>query len=96
MSDEQLKMILRVFGSHIAENEDEIVGVTKALIDVTVKFRDKLKNEIGYKLTVEDTQIALDGFEAALKGDPLPDDLTSEQRALAQIYLDRMTLFRNS
>lgn len=96
MNDEKLKMILKVFGSQLADDEAGVTEVVHLLMDATVKFRDKLKGEAGITLSVEDTQTALDGFEVALSGEPLPSDLTSEQQALAQIFLDRMTLFKES
>ena len=96
MPDEQLKMLLRVFGSQMGKDEAEVTAVTKELIDDTVKFRDKLKREAGIILTIKDTQAALDGLEAALTNQTFPDRLSSEQKALAQIYFDRMTLFKKS
>jgi holliday junction DNA helicase RuvB len=45
-------------------------------------------------LTVQDARSALLGLEQVLDGKELPDSLSSEQRALAQIYVDRLTTFR--
>lgn len=96
MNDEQLKMILQVFGSQLAEDEAGVTAVVHHLMDATVKFRDKLKSEAEITLTIEDAQAALNGFEIALAGEELPSSLTSEQATLAQIFLDRMTLFKES
>ena len=96
MNDDKLKMILQVFGSQLADNEEGVTAVVHTLVDATVKFRDKLKSEAGITLTIEDTQAAIDGLEIALAGDDIPSSLTSEQATLAQIFLDRMTLFKES
>ncbi len=63
------------------------------LITETLKFRDKLKADTGQALTVTDTRAALDALEVYLKTNKLPDDLTPEQNALAQIWIDRLTIF---
>ncbi|MEW5993608.1 MAG: hypothetical protein AB1744_04340 [Candidatus Zixiibacteriota bacterium] len=65
------------------------------LISETVRFRDKLKGETGVVLTVADTRAALDALEAHLHGQPLPEELTDEQRALVQIWIDRLTTFKS-
>ena len=59
----------------------------------TVKFRDKLRQETGTVLTVGDTRTALEALECALKKQPIPTDLTSEQQALFQTYVNRQTIF---
>ena len=96
MTDDKLKMILQVSAAQLVDDEVEATSVANALVNETIRFRDKLKSEAGIILTIEDTQIALDAFMAALDGEPLPAELTSEQMTLAQIYIDRMTLFKES
>ena len=70
-------------------------AVTEMLISETVKFRDRLKQETGRILTVADTRAALDALEAHIEGKELSSRLTSEQKSLAQRYIDRLTLFKN-
>ena len=96
MIDDKLRLMLQVAAAQLSDDEAGAESVVHALVSETVKLRDKLKSEAGIILTVEDTQMALDGFMAALDGEPLSSELSSEQKALAQIYLDRMTLFKES
>ena len=96
MTDDKLRMILQVSAAQLADDEVGATLVANALVSETLKLRDKLKNEAGIILTIEDTQIALDAFMAVLDGAPLSSELSSEQMALAQIYIDRMTLFKES
>ncbi len=63
------------------------------LMTETIRFRDKLKTETGQVLTVNDTRIAVEALEHYLSEKRLPSGLTDEQRALAQIYVDRLTVF---
>jgi len=68
--------------------------VVNTLIRETVKFRDKLKAETGEILTVGDTRIALEALSEHLCGRKVPNSMTPEQKALTQIWIDRLTLFR--
>jgi hypothetical protein len=70
--------------------------VMNILSEETVKFRDKLKEETGTILTVGDTRAALEGLERHFEGKPLPGELTSEQKALVQIWIDRLEVFGDS
>jgi hypothetical protein len=63
------------------------------LVKETIKFRDKIKEERGVVLTVADTRQALDGLEKYLKGEDWNQNLTGEQAALLQIWIDRITIF---
>ena len=67
--------------------------VTNMLIRETVKFRNKLKEEAGEILTVGDTRTALEALGRHLEGRKLPRELTPEQKALTQIWIDHLTLF---
>lgn len=69
-------------------------GTISILITETVKFRDKLKEETGTILTVEDTRTALDALQNYLVAGKLPKNLSSEQKILAQIWIDRLTIFK--
>jgi hypothetical protein len=90
---DDIKLLLQSIGQHLFETGQNAGGTVAILITETTKFRDKLKEETGYILTVEDTRRALDGLEAHLNKMPMPDDLTEEQKTLAQIYIDRLTVF---
>jgi hypothetical protein len=94
MGDDDIRLIIEALGGQLQQQSDP-TGTIAMLISETIRFRDKLKSETGAVLTVEDTRIALDGLEQYLERKKLPDTLTSEQKALAQIYIDRVTLFRN-
>ncbi|MFZ1682988.1 MAG: hypothetical protein WAU88_02550 [Candidatus Zixiibacteriota bacterium] len=94
MSDDALFLLMQSFGLHILSEESDPRGIVGMLMTETTRFRDKLKGETGAILTVEDTRIALDALEQYLTKNELPYKLTSEQRALAQIFVDRVTMFR--
>jgi len=74
-------------------NNQDPRGVISILITETIKFRDKLKEETGIILTVADTRIALDALQNYLVTDKLQKNLTSEQKTLTQIWIDRLTIF---
>ena len=95
MWDDELRLLMQSLGASMLENQTNPTGAVAMLISETVKFRDKLKEETGDVLTVADTRATLDALENYLNGKPLPDDLTPEQKALAQIWIDRLTVFKS-
>jgi hypothetical protein len=74
----------------------EAVQVVNTLIRETVKFREKLKQETGEILTVSDARLALEALTEHLRCGKAANGLTPEQKALTQIWIDRLTLFRAS
>lgn len=95
MYDDELRLLLQSLGASMLESQSNPTGAVAMLISETVKFRDKLKEETGQVLTVGDTRAALDALENYLNKKPLPDDLTPEQKALVQIWIDRLTVFKS-
>lgn len=95
MSDDAFSLLIRTLGEQMFARESDPMGVVAILISETIRFRDKLKDAAGIVLTVEDTRIALDALEGHLGGQPLPASLTAEQQNLAQIWIDRLTMFRS-
>ena len=93
MSREQLKLLISSFGAQLFENRTNPTGTIAILFSETLKFRDKLKDDTGEVLTVEDTRVALDALDQFLKEGQIPKSLTSEQKSLTQIWIDRLTLF---
>jgi len=94
MSADSLKLLMQSLGEAIVPHNADPRGVVSVLVTETLRFRDKLKAETGSVFTVEDTRLALGGLEAALGGRPMPLNLSSEQRSLAQIWFDRLTTFK--
>lgn len=94
MSDDRLRLLIGSLSNTIFENRPDASEILSSLIKDTVNFRDKLKEETGQILSVGDTRIALDALETHLNGEPFPKDLTPEQKALAQILIDRVILFK--
>ncbi len=94
MLEDELRLLMQSLGEQVLGSRADPTGSVAMLISETIKFRDKLKEETGEILTVGDTRAALDALEAYLKGKPLPDDLTPEQKALVQIWIDRLTMFK--
>lgn len=94
MSDDDLRLLFRSLGGHAVRGQLEPDAVVSALIKETIKFRDKLKEETGQVLTVGDTRVALEALEGHLNGEAFPKHLTPEQKALAQILIDRVILFK--
>lgn len=93
MTNEQLRLLMKSLGLQLFDDKGNPGGTVAVLISETVKLRDKLKEETGYILTVEDTQTALDTLEKMLNKEPLPEELTPEQKLLSQIWYDRLTIF---
>lgn len=95
MSDEDLRLLFQSLGTQVLEKENDISGTLSALMSETVRFRKKLKEDMGTVLSIDDTRMALEGLESHLKEEKLSDEMTSEQKTLAMILYDRITIFRN-
>lgn len=93
MDTQKIHLLLSSLGEQII-SESEAGDVLAMLVKETEKFRDKIKEERGVILTVADTRLALEGLEKYLKGDNWEQNLTGEQAALLQIWIDRITLFQ--
>ncbi len=98
MSDEQYKLLLdsmsdQIFGEQDNFDSEKQPEILRKLMKETIKFRDKIKEDTGYIITVEDTRKALEALEAHLQNEKAPKDLTSEQKALAQILIDTVVLY---
>ncbi len=93
MSDNKLRLLIQSLGASLFDDSENPTGTVAMLFSETIRFRDKLKDETGTTLTVEDTQIALNALEKHLEGESLPDFISSEQKALTQIWIDRLTIF---
>ena len=98
MSDEQYKLLLdsmssQVFGEKGKADPEKTAEILRKLMRQTMKFRDKIKEETGYILTVEDTRIALEALERHLQNEKPAKGLTQEQKALAQILIDTVVLY---
>lgn len=94
MSEEEFKLLFNSLGTEFLEEDSRQNGVLKILMKDTLKFRDKLKEDTGEILTIEDTQIAMGALETHLNGEKFSKSLTPEQKALAQILIDRVILFK--
>ncbi len=94
MPDDEYRLLIKSLGGQMFEQHPEAGSVLKDLIQDTIHFRDKLKEDTGQTLSVEDTRLALDALETHLQGKKFPADLTPEQKALAQIFIDRIVLFK--
>ena len=93
VSTEQLRLLMESMGVDMLKDRQNSKRVMNLLSEETVKFRDKLKEDTGTILTVGDTRTALQALEEHLKGGALPRDLTPEQKALVQIWIDRLEVF---
>ena len=94
MNNEEIKLLIQSLGAQILGSHYESMGAVAVLFSETIKFRDQLKNDTGVVLTVADTRAALDALERYMDTRQFPSGLTSEQLALSQLYLDRLTLFK--
>ena len=93
MTDEQLRLLVQSMENYLWHEKDDANRVVNILSEETIKFRDKLKEETGEILTVGDTRIALEALGNHLNGQPMPKNLTPEQKALTRIWIDRLTVF---
>lgn len=91
--DDDIRLLLDALGGQVSDPLHDPRGTVAILIHETVRFRDKLKTETGQTLTVEDTRVAVEALQQYLKDKTFPSDLMPVQRQLAQIYVDRLTVF---
>jgi replication-associated recombination protein RarA len=96
MQDDDIRLLMQSFGAQILGQHLAATGAVSVLLTETLRFRDQLLADTGVRLTVGDTREALNALELYLDTRKLPDNLTSEQAALAQLYVDRLTLFKRS
>ena len=94
MPDDDHKLLIKSLGGYMFSDKPDMNKILASLIKDTIMFRDKLKEETGQSLTVEDTRMALDALETHLNGQKFPNNLSPEQKALAQIFIDRVVLFK--
>lgn len=92
MDTQKIQNLLGSLGEQMLA-DSKAGDVLAMLIKETVKFRDKIKQERGVMLTVADTRLALEGLGKYLKGEDWNQNLTGEQAALLQIWIDRITIF---
>ena len=92
MSDALIDLI-ESMGKHFPGSKSDPTATVAVLISETTKFRDRVIQESDQTLTVADTRAALNGLEAHLHGNPLPENLTPIQKTLAHVYIDRLTSF---
>jgi hypothetical protein len=62
-SSDRIRILLQSLAEQITGSPDDPTTTVSILLTETVRFRDKLKEETGQVLTVEDTRIALDALE---------------------------------
>ncbi len=94
MSEEEFKILFNSLGEQFLQQGTEQNDVMRNLMKDTLKFRDKLKEETGEIFTIADTRVALSALETHLNGEKFPKNITPEQKALAQILIDRVILFK--
>jgi len=95
LSEGQLRLLVESMrDTLLRDKQPDTQQVVNTLINETLRFRDKLLQERGEILTVGDTRAALEALECHLNLQPGPLTLTPEQKALAQIWIDRLTIFR--
>lgn len=92
-TEAQFRLLLESMGDTLTPEQHKIGQVINILTEETIRFRDKLKEDTGEILTVGDTRIALDALIELMAGRPSADKLSPEQKALTQIWIDRLTLF---
>ena len=93
MADDDIRLLMNAMGVPLFGDEKDPTGTMSILFSETIKFRNKLKEDTGKIFTVGDTRKALEALENYLLEKPMPEDLTPEQKALTQIWIDRLTLF---
>jgi hypothetical protein len=96
LNDDEIKLLIQSLGAQVLENQRNPTGAVAVLIVETVRFRDQLREQAGTTLTVGDTRAALEALEQYLAGGAPSGVLTSEQSALLQLYIDRLTLFKHT
>jgi len=95
-SEEDLRLLMESMEDHMLHDRQDSTRVLNVLIEETIKFRDKLKEDTGEVLTVADAQNALNALDCHFNNQSIPENLTAEQKALLQIWIDRLTIFDNN
>jgi len=93
-SEELLRLQIESMGETILNGKKDTTLIVSMLAQETSRFRNKIKEETGQIITVGDTRAALNALECYLNDCPMSLDLTPEQKALTQIWIDRLTLFK--
>jgi hypothetical protein len=81
---------LRKYFGELLQKEGYIssdsMAVLGKLIRVTLEYRDRIVSEKGQTLTVEETRVALDIFQTAVKTEKLPAKLDPKIRELIVLW----------
>lgn len=94
MNNDDISLLIQSLGAQILDSRQDPTSAVAIMITETTRFRDTLKKNAGAVLTVADVRVALDALERYLDTHQLPSSLSSEQLALVQLYIDRLTLFK--
>ena len=70
---------------------EDPTGTVKILIDETLAYRDRLKEDSDYTLTVEDTRLALDALQAYVTGKQFDGTLDDTQKALLAVWIEKLS-----
>ena len=84
---------LKHFQQLVNHSDEDTSTILNLLINETVAYRDRLKEETGKILTVEETGCALNALAAHLKGEP-PLRLNDVQQTLFELWLKRLKSLR--
>ncbi len=96
MPNEDIRLLIQSLGAQIVQSRFDASGAVAVLFAETVRFRDQLLKDTGVVVTVADTREALTALERYLDVKSLPPGLTDVQSSLAQLYVDRLTLFKRT
>lgn len=73
--------------THAAGVTPEVRDVFETLVAVTLRERDRLKQDRGMVLCVRDVRAALDLLIETMRGSPVPDEADSVHRNLVQAWI---------
>ncbi len=93
MTEHALRLLIQSACQGLLDNRADSRTAVNTIIRETLRFREKLSREIGHDLSLDDTRTALEALGQLLGGGRMPSDLSAEQRALTQIWVDHLTLF---
>ena len=94
MQEEDLRRFLAgmLLSDHDADSEE--LAVVGKLIRLTLEYRDRLKAEKSEILTVEDTRLALDVYEQAIKTGKIEPDPGEKIGGLVKLWLQKINRLR--
>ncbi len=88
MDESDISKLLMSIAGNVGRVPDDVRAVFSILVSTTLGYRDRVKNEWGLVVTVEDVRVALGCLEEALTTKKLPSTNDAVRLELVKLWLD--------